>query len=60
MILAQILIIQYEKLVKIQSELFESIELHNIQITDTQKTQINEINDLINKTREKLLGVKLT
>jgi hypothetical protein len=57
MILAQILIKQSDLLAELQQKLFDSIELHNIQLDSIQIAQINEINDKMNDIRLLLMKI---
>ena len=57
MILAQILIKQSEKLADLQQQLFDLIELNNIQLDSIQIQQIDEINDKMNEIRSLLMKV---
>lgn len=57
MIFEELLCIYSDKLADMQFELFNSIENNNIQLNSTQINEINTINDLINKAREKLIAM---
>lgn len=57
MIFEELLCIYSDKLADTQFELFNSIENNNIQLNSTQINEINTINDLINKAREKLIAM---